>query len=211
MNIPHILILCCNLLATEILESRRLLQSDELPRLVLSAMRNIGIGALGVVIDKEREETGFRLLKRVLKSFQQMANSDAPRCRESIAVPDEIYAFLQEWKVKSSSSADDANMLRLVDFVIGQSSPHDVLRALIQWTSHYEVGHAMFSRLDTLLRRGVHDALKSGQPSLFRLQQARLNYSQENKILSSNAYDEVESNGAGIWRLMSSGELRITK
>jgi hypothetical protein len=198
------------ILATEILESKRLLQSDEIPRLVLSALRNIGMGALGVAMDKEREETGFRLLTRVLKLFPLMSDNDAPCCRESIVVSHELHAFFQEWKVKSGSSADDTEMFRLIDFVVDQSSPDDVLCALIRWTSDYQVGHSMFPRLDALLRQGVHDSLKSGQPSLFRLQQARLNYSQENRILSSTGY-ESEGTGGGVWRLMSSGELSITK
>jgi hypothetical protein len=161
-------------------------------------------------MDKEREETGFRLLTRVLKLFQLMSDNDAPCCRESIVVSHEIHAFFQEWKVQSGSSADDTEMFRLIDFVVDQSSPDDVLRALIRWTSDYQVGHSMFPRLDALLQQGVHDSLKSGQPSLFRLQQARLNYSQENRILSSTGYESEDTVG-GVWRLMSRGELSITK
>eukprot|EP00980_Cylindrotheca_fusiformis_P028429 scaffold22599_cov139-Cylindrotheca_fusiformis.AAC.20 len=197
-------------LSTEILESKRLLKSDEMPELVLSVLRQIGVDALGSAIDKTTEAEGFRLLKRVLKLFQQMSDSDSPCCHGSIVVSHELHQLFQEWKSKSGSAADDSRMFQLIDFVVDQSAPEEVLRALIQWTSDYEVGHAMFPRLDVLLRQGVHDALKSGQPSLFRLQQARQNYSEENTILSSFA-DESERTRGGIWELMSSGELMITK
>ena len=192
------------------MENRRLLSQKHIPELVLTNLKTIALNSLAIAKDETNQEVGFRILKRVLQLFHQMSMSDSALCRESIIVADELFLLFQEWKSIVSSSADDSEMLHLIDFIISESSPSDVLPALVQWSSAHQVGHSLFPRLNALLRQGVNAALKSGKPSLFQLQQARLTYSQENRILSSGN-DEAEQSEAGIWRLMSKGSLSINK
>jgi hypothetical protein len=185
---------------------------NNIPGLLLSYLKITGITALDIALDKTKKDAGFLLFKRVLKLFHQMSIDDSSYCRESVILADEIYALFQEWKSKSGASADDSKMMEVIDFVIKESSPTNVLPALILWSSEYQVGHSLFPRLDALLCGGVRDSLKSRHPSLFRLQQARQDYCTENQIIfSERKSDKAERSDDGIWRRMTNGELSINK
>ena len=197
-------------LATEILDNRRLLSQSHISTFLLENLKVIGSGALSIATRETEQDAGFRILKRVLRLFNQMSSSDSSSCRESIIVANELFLFLQEWKEKVHALADDEKMFILIDYIITESSPSDVFPALVEWSSVYQVGDSLLPRLNTLIRQGVHVALQSGKPSLFQLQQARRTYSQENKILSSGKY-ETENSEDGIWKRMSKGYLSINK
>jgi hypothetical protein len=201
------------LAAGEILESRDLLFDQANSKRVLLCLRRIGMGALALAQNYSvQQDSGFRKLKRVLRLFHQMSTSDSPSCRTSLTVANELYTFLQEWKHLTGSNGDDSAMLNLIDFIINESAPGDVLRALVLWSSSNEVGDSLFPRLDTLLRRGVHTALRSElSGSLLRLKHARLNYTDENKPALSSERSQVARTTSGIWRQMAVGDLSVDK
>lgn len=162
----------------------------------------------------ENQLAGFKNLKRVLRLFQQMATSSTRSCRESVVVGDELYAFLKEWKRISDSDVDDSAFLGFVDFLSTESTPGDVLHALVLWSASNDLGDDLFSQLDSLLRRGVHVALKSElSGSLLRLKHARSHYTEENKVdLSKDNTEAARTpDGTSIWRQMEAGSLSIDK
>jgi len=200
-------------LGSEILSSKKLLRRTNISEVVLTQLRIVALHALDTA-SKEygvAESNGFQLLKRVLKLFQDMSSNEIEKCRDAIVVSDELYSLFEHWKTKSNHlEPNDAQMLNLLDFVIGQSAPEDALKALVKWSQEYSVDSSMESRLEELLQRGVEVAMNSGQPSLFRLQQARQGYSEENQVLAT--VDVVqESVQGGIWSRLKTGNLRIEK
>lgn len=200
-------------LASEILSSKKLLQCSNIAEVVLTQLRIVALGALEDASRKENgvvESNGFQMLKRVLRLFQEMSCNEIEKCRNAISVSEELHSLFGQWKTKSSLEANDGQMLKLLDFVIGQSAPEDVLKALVKWSREYSLDTSLNSRLEELLQRGVEVAMRSGQPSLFRLQQARQGYSEENKVLA--AVDVVQEKvQAGIWSRLETGDLRIEK
>ncbi|CAJ1969124.1 unnamed protein product [Cylindrotheca closterium] len=200
-------------LGTEILDSKKLLRRTNISEVVLTELRIVALKALNAASTENgtEESNGFKLLKRVLKLFQDMSSSEIENCRDAITVSDELYSLFEHWKVKDDLKGNDAQMLKLLDFVIGQSAPEDVLKALARWTLEYLVDDSsMHSRLEELLKRGVEVAMKSGEPSLFRLQQARQGYSEENQVLV--AVNVIEDKvQPGIWSRLETGDLRLEK
>lgn len=183
--------------------------------MVLTELRIVALKALDASSTENgtAESNGFKLLKRVLKLFQDISSSEVEKCRDTITVSDELYSLFQYWKVQGNLEANDAQMLKLLDFVIGHSAPEDVLKALVKWTLEFSnVDSSLHSRrVEDLLQQGVKVAMKSGQPSLFRLQQARQGYSDENQALLATDYviqDKVEGD---IWSRLETGQLRIEK
>jgi hypothetical protein len=212
MLIESLILQYC-MLAGEILASRIFSSKEKAIHRVLLCLREIGTDALASAFDSEQQGAGFSTLKRVLRAFHQMATSDSESCRKSIVVADELHTFLQEWKKKSGPNEDGSEMLTLIDFMISESAPGDVLWALVLWLSSNEIGPALFPRLDTLLRRGVHVSLRSElSGSLFRLKHARQAYTEGNRpLLSSQELVEVPRTTDGIWRQMSIGALSLDK
>jgi hypothetical protein len=165
---------------------------------------------------KTRQDgSGFHTLKRVLRAFHQMSTSKFDSCRESIDVPEELLTLLEEWERKITSKDDSttSELLILVDFMINESAPIDVMSTLVLWSSSKFLGPALFSRLDSLLRRGVQVALKSElSGSLLRLKYMRRGYTEENKsLMLSEERKDVKNDGGGIWKRMSLGNLSIDK
>lgn len=201
-----------SLKASEILASKKLLRRTNISEVVLTQLRIVALRALDNA-SKENgaaETNGFQMLKRALKLFGDMSSNEVEKCRDVIVVPDELYSLFEHWKSKSNLEANDAQMLKLLDFVISQSAPEDVLKALVKWSQEYSVDSSMNARLEELLQRGVEVAMKSGQPSLFRLQQARQGYSEENQMLSTVDTVQEKVQG-GIWSRLETGDLRIEK
>ena len=160
---------------------------------------------------------GFHTLKRVLRAFQQMSTSKFESCRESIDVPAELLTLLEEWQRNiASKDSTTSELLILVDFMINEAAPVDVLRALFLLSSSNDskaLGFELFSRLDVLLRRGVQVALKSElSGSLLRLKYMRQGYTKENKSLMFNeGRKDAKREGSGIWKRMSLGNMSIDK
>ncbi|KAL3943392.1 MAG: hypothetical protein SGBAC_002558 [Bacillariaceae sp.] len=202
-------------LASEILDSKKLLRRTNISEVVLTELRIVALKALDASSTENgtAESNGFKLLKRVLKLFQDMSSNEVEKCRDTITVSDELYSLFQYWKVQGNLEANDAQMLKLLDFVIGQSAPEDVLKALGKWTLEYsKVDSSLHSRrVEDLLQRGVKVAMKSGQPSLFRLQQARQGYSEENQALLATDYGIQDKVEGDIWNRLETGRLRIEK
>lgn len=213
MLVP-VLSLCFQFAATEIIEDRKLCTRANTVHRVLVCLREIGMEGLSSAWDTRQDGSGFHTLKRVLRAFQQMSTSKFDSCRESIEVPEELLTLLEEWERKTSSkNSSTSELLILVDFMINESAPVDVLSALVLWSSSNELGPALFSRLDSLLRRGVQVALKSElSGSLLRLKYMRRGYTDENKhlMLSEDRKDDSHD-GGGIWKRMSFGNLSIDK
>jgi hypothetical protein len=181
---------------------------------VLVCLREIGMEGLSLAWETRKDGSGFHTLKRVLRAFHQMSTSQFDSCRESIDVPDELLSLLKQWegKIKSKGSAA-TELLVLVDFMINESAPVDVLSTLVLWSSSNELGPALFSRLDSLLRHGVQVALKSElSGSLLRLKYMRRGYTEENKsLMLSEERMAYKHDGGGIWQRMSLGNLSIDK
>lgn len=176
-------------------------------------MRQIGLQAVDEASDSAKSDDGFHLLKRVLKSFHALSTSDFETCRESIEVSNELLALLQKWKDNIKSDTTSKKMLPLIDFMIQESSPHDVLGALMLWSAENDLGPDLYQQLHTLLRRGVqYSARQELSGFLLRLKQMRGEYTRENKVLQTD--EPVVANEAvsgGIWAQMSIGTLAIDK
>jgi hypothetical protein len=195
----------------EILENRKLLLNKNALHKVLGQLRKLGSDALVSVSATSKESTGFRILGRVLKLFEMMATCDSIICRDSLVVSDELYHLFQNWKIQSGSSGDDPKMYLLIDFVIDESSsPADVFRSLVLWSSSNDCGNLLFPRLRALLRRGVHFAALKGELSgtLLRLRHARGTFKELN--LTSPGERHIKK-GTGIWEAMATADLSIDK
>lgn len=178
---------------------------------VLRQLRKLGSEALVSISNIAKESTGFRVLGRVLKLMEKMAISDSIICRSTVVVPDELYTLFQKWKMQSGSSGQDSKMYLLVDFVIDESSsPADVFRALVHWSSSNDCGDLIFPRLRALLKRGVHFAALKGELSgtLLRLRHARGKFTELNLTSPGERYPKK---GVGIWETMATGDLSIDK
>jgi len=199
--------------ANEIIEDRKLCGRAKTIHHVLVSLRKIGIEGLSQAWESKDNGSRFHILKRVLRAFHKMSRSDFSSCRVSINVPDELLTLLEEWERKFLSKDDFADFLILIDFIIKESAPIDVLSMLVRWSKSNDLGPALFSRLDSLLRRGVQLALKTElSGSLLRMKYMRRDYAEENRPLMLSEvkkYNGKEENG--IWKRMSLGTLSINK
>ena len=162
--------------------------------------------------DKLKEAIGFRALKRVLQLFDTMSTSKSELCRNSINVADELQTLLLKWKHATGSTGDDSTMLVMIDFFVKESSPSDVLHTLVLWSSVSDLGDALFSRLDSLLRQGVRVSLKTElSGSLLGLKHARQGYTDVNRDILATIDGEAPKPSEGIWRQMSVGALAMDK
>lgn len=178
---------------------------------VLCQLRRLGTDALISISNASKESIGFRILGRVLKLLEKMANSDSLICRTSLVISDELYTHFQKWKMQSGSSGLDAKMYLLIDFVIDESSsPDDVFRSLVLWSSSNDCGDFIFPRLRALLRRGVHFAALKGELSgaLLRLRHARGKFKELTLTTPGGRYPKK---GVGIWDAMATGDHSIDK
>jgi hypothetical protein len=178
---------------------------------VLYQLRKLGTDALISISKASKESIGFRVLGRVIKLLEKMASSDSMICRNSLMISDELYTLFEKWKMQSGSSGRDGKMYLLIDFVIDESSsPGDVFRSLILWSSSNDCGDLLFPRLRALLRRGVHSAALKGELSgaLLRLRHARGKFKE---LTLTSPGGRHPKQGAGIWDAMATGDLSIDK
>lgn len=199
--------------ASEIIEDRKLCDRVKTVQRVLVCLREIATEALALAWKSRSDGSNFHMLKRVLRALHQMSTSNFRSCRESINVSEELVSMLEAWETKSTSEDSVAEVLILIDFMINESAPHDVLSALVLWRSSSQMGLALFSRLDLLLRRGVQVALKGElSGSLLRLKYLRRSYIHDNKPLTvGHASDEGQQSDSKIWKQMSLGTLTLDK
>jgi hypothetical protein len=179
---------------------------------VLYQLRKLSIEALMSISKESKQSIGFRVLGRVLKLLEKMANSDSMICRSLLVVSEELYTLFQKWRMQSGSSGRDAKMYLLIDFVIDQSSsPNDVFHSLVRWSSSNDCGDLIFPRLRALLRRGVHFAAVEGELSgaLLRLRHARGKFKE--LTVTNPGGDRHHKKGVGIWDAMATGDLSIDK
>ena len=195
------------------MDNRKLLCKQEIPVRLLECLRQLGLDALRLANDTTTEKTGFHELKRVLLLFHRMSTSATRICRESIVVAEEIQCFLIEWEGILGSNERDSHILVLVDFVVKESTPRDVLAALVLWSSSRTVGDLMYSRIDALLQRGVERALRTEvSGSLLRLKHAREGFTDDNKVALSPSLKVATSKMENsIWKRLSLGSLSIDK
>lgn len=130
--------------------------------------------------------------------------------QNSISVPDEIFTLLKQWKTEKDSSGNDTSMYHFIDFVINVSSePTHVVKALSLWSREHD-GDALFSRLEHLLRRGIHFSVLHGELSgtLLRLKHARTTFQE----IDSNR-DQLRQieDAVCIWESLGKGNVSIEK
>jgi hypothetical protein len=187
---------------------------------VLLGLREIATEALQSAWKSKQNEHSFHILKRVLRAFHEMSTSKNATCRGSLEVPKELLSLLHEWENIVSSAVGDAAKADLgimVDFMISESAPSDVLGALEQWSSTTNLGTGLYPRLESLLRNGAQLALESEtSSSLLRLQHIRSSYHEENAPLATrigSGPDGKYNNDSqvGIWKQMTLGGLVIDK
>ena len=190
----HLAFEMCNAAVAEILQTLNLQHQPDVLQRVVECLENIGIDALKTC----RESTGdvnLSLVRRVLQLFDKISRgSSGPM----VAVADKLHAFLKHW-------ASDA----LLDIIIEESSPADVLSALASWSrEERELGPSLYSRLNQLLSKGVDNALQhelSG--SLLRLKHARGDFKEPVPPPSPRS----SLGASGIWDRMATGTLSIDK
>jgi len=195
------------LLASEILQSRKFSAKEVSLNRVVVCLREIGFESLNSALDKDQEQEGFKKLKRVVGLFNQIPADG------TISVSDELYALLQEWKVKSKSTGTDPQMFKLIDFLVEESNPAHVLQMLEGWSKHHAFGNKLSSPLQMLLRKGVDVSLqKELSGSLLRMKHARKTYTDDNAALMQELLQQQEEQPTeDIWRNMSMGKLSIDK
>ena len=187
---------------------------------MLLGLREIATEALRSAWMSKNNDSSFHLLKRVLRAFHEMSTSDYLACRESIDVARELVTLLKIWE-KQVSPADTAtlpDLIIMIDFIINESAPSDVLSALAMWSSTKKLGTALYPRLQALLRRGVQTAPRSEVSTLLlQLRHIRSSYKTHNEPLATyvgpSPTSGVSINGGerGIWKQMSLGALVIDK
>ena len=197
-------------LVDEIIGNAKLSSNEEALRRALYCLRRIGSVSLVLCSNASKETMGFDTLRRVLKLFEKMSTNHSLPRRNFMNIPDELFTLFQQWKTQKGSSGDDADMFHLIDFVIDASSiPADVIKALLLWSSSHN-GNSLFSRLEDLLRRGIHFAVLNGEFSgtLLRLKHARTTF----KELDSSHDQAVQTdNAVSIWERMGQGIVPIEK
>lgn len=200
-------------LTAEIIEDRKLCDRVKNVQRVLVCLREIATEALALAWKSRSDGSNFHMLKRVLRALHQMSTSASRSCRESIKISEELVSMLEAWQTKSTSEDSVADVLILIDFMINESAPNDVLNALVDWRSAPQLGSAIFSRLDLLLRRGVQVALKGElSGSLLRLKYLRRSYMHDNNRLTLGDSSMAGQNDDNkIWRQMSLGTLSLDK
>ena len=174
---------------------------------VVRQLRKLGNDSLTSISNKSKGSTGFRILGRVLGSFEKMAGSDSLICRTSIAFANELYKLFQAWKIQSGSKGNDSKMYLLIDFVIDESTcPEEVCQSLILWSSSNDCGEMLLPRLRSLLRKGVHYAALKGELSgtLLRLRHARSTFTE---LVEGERFEVTD----GVWEAMRAGALAIDK
>ena len=106
-------------------------------------------------------------------------------------------------------------MFLLVDFLIQESSrPIDVIRALLLWSSSNCFGDLFLSRLEDILRRGIHFSTLNGELSgtLLRLKHARILFKELAPVsLVQRRGKRTSATPNGIWERMATGDLSIEK
>lgn len=197
-------------LVNEIIGDAKLSSSNEAIRRTLDCLRKIGSISVVHCSKASTETMGFDNLKRVLTLFEQMSTKNSSSWQNSINVPDEIFTLLKQWKTEKDSSGDDASMYQFIDFVINVSSePAHVVKALSLWSSHHN-GDALFSRLEHLLRRGIHFAVANGELSgtLLRLKHARTAFKE---LDSTRDQSRQTEDAVSIWESMGTGNVSLEK
>ena len=184
--------------------------SKDAIRRTLECLRKIGSVSVSHCSKASTETMGFDNLKRVLILFEKVSTKNSMSWQNSISVPDEIFTLLKQWKTKKDSSGDDASMYHFIDFVIKVSSePTHVVKAMSLWSREHD-GDALFSRLEHLLRRGIHFSVLNGELSgtLFRLKHARTTF----REMDANR-DQLRQPDAtvSIWESMGKGDVSIEK
>lgn len=187
---------------------------------MLLGLREIAKEGLQSAWTSKNDGNGFHLVKRVLRAFHEMSTSKYLTCSEAIQVPRELLSLLDAWE-KLASPTDNAattDFTTMVDFMINESAPSDVLRALALWSSTKKLGTSLYPRLESVLRRGAQRALKSEiSSSLLQLKHIRSSYREENAPLATGIGVAQRGGGglhageAGIWKQMSLGGLVIDK
>ena len=191
----------------------KLLSNKDALHSVLCCLREIGAASLALCSDPSKQTAGFETLKKVLKLFEKMSSSDSLVCRNSINVSDELLTLFQKWKIESRSNGDDRKMYLLIDFVIDVSSvPADVIKALLLWSPNHD-GKFIFSRVENLLRRGVHFAVFNCELSgtLLRLNYARTTFEGLDSIDTDTGRRGDTTNMNRIWDRMGTGDVSINK
>ena len=141
-----------------------------------------------------------------------MSNNVIQTCRQSIVVAEEIHTLLVEWESLLEQENRDSQVLVLIDFLVKESSPRDVLSSLVLWSSSREVGDLLYSRIDALLHRGVEHALRQElSGSLLRLKHAREGFTVENRDVLGPVLKTPKKVETSIWRKLSVGSLAIDK
>lgn len=106
-------------------------------------------------------------------------------------------------------------MFLLVDFLIQESSrPIDVIRALLLWSSSNRFSDPFLSRLEDILRRGIHFSTLNGELSgtLLRLKHARILFKELAPVsLVQRRGKRTSATPNGIWERMATGDLSIEK
>ena len=196
----------------EILDSRKLVCNQQIPRHVLDCLRHLGLEALRLAKNTTTEKIGFHALKRVLLLFQRMSDNIIQTCRQSIVVAEEIHTLLMEWESFLEQENRDSQMLVLIDFLVKESSPRDVLSSLVLWSSSHDVGDLLYSRIDAFLHRGVERALRQEvSGSLLRLKHAREGLTDENRVALGPVLKITTKPETSIWGKLSVGSLAIDK
>jgi len=197
-------------LVDEIMGNRKFSSNKEALCRALNCLRRICSASLVLSSNASTETMGFEIMQRVLILFEKMSTNNSLLCRNSINIPDELFTLFQHWEIQQGLAGDGANMYHLIDFVInGPSVPADVIRALLlRCSSHY--GNSLFSRLEDILRRGIHFSLVTGEFSvtLLRLKYARTTYKE---LDSSQDNQPRQTKNVGIWESLGKGNGSIDK
>ena len=186
--------------------------NGEVVEKILRFLREIARDSLVAARNIDRRPDAFRRLKRVVHLFHNMSTSATPACHESIVVANELHSLLLEWKRDPILSNGDPECLDLLDFFVAESSPTDVLHTLYLWTDSIDLGSFVLPRLEETLRRGVCSSLRSElSATLLRLKFARLWSNDESMPYHDQGPISPSSDGCGIFKKLSRGNLTIDK
>eukprot|EP00934_Nitzschia_sp_Nitz4_P008825 Nitzschia sp. Nitz4//scaffold57_size113557//83627//86971//NITZ4_004003-RA/size113557-augustus-gene-0.61-mRNA-1//1//CDS//3329554882//8815//frame0 len=199
-------------LIMEIIENKRVASKLVVLRRVVECLREIGVQGLERAWKSKDDPDTFHMIKRVVRAFQQMSNSTFATCRESVDVAAELLTLLQHWSELSNPENRAQDVLLLVDFMVNESPPFDVLSTLVEWSTSHGLGPELFSHLQSLLRRGAQVSLKTElSGSMLRLKEMRCGYTDYNKPMAKFQTAGEESDLGSLWQRMSIGTLTIDK
>lgn len=203
--VPLTLLPFCLLLVIEILDDTSLVAMNSTIDLIVKTLRNI---AKTSSLSDENKQSSIQILRRVVHIYSKKS------FRKFVDVPKEILRLIaHNSEIGQSSLTAGSKSLDFIRFLSDETTPDDLLRALILQEQDPIYQPELFPIVQKLLVRG---ALMGNElsTSLLQIKRARkkLELPESQPTHNNNDDDDhVQTASMGIWARMGTGSLSIEK